>query len=105
MDDAGGESRRQRLGEPRVAVAERVHGDAGERVEVLAAVLVPEPDTFAADEGDVLPRVRAHEVGHQHSQSKTAAPAAVRKILADFAQGRRCRPLSSWGVRTRMQGK
>src|SRR5437868_8905109 len=83
MDDAGGEPRRQRLREPRVAVAERVHRDAGERVEVLAAVLVPEPDAFAADEGDVLSRVRVHEVGHQYSQSKTAAPAAVRKILAE----------------------
>jgi len=64
VDDAGGDARRERAGELRMPVAERVDGDAGERIEVLPAFLVPEPHAFAAHEGDALARVGVHDMGH-----------------------------------------
>ena len=68
----------QRRGEPRMAVPERVDGDAGERVEVALAGLVPQPDAFAAHERDRLPGVGVHDVAHGALPKwKTAANAAV----------------------------
>jgi hypothetical protein len=55
--------------ENRVAVAQAVHGDAGERIEVLAAVGVPEPGALAADERHGLRRVRVHQVRRGHGLS------------------------------------
>jgi hypothetical protein len=47
-----------------MGVAQRVHGDAGEGIEVLAAVLVPEPNALAAHECDRLAGVGVHDMGH-----------------------------------------
>jgi hypothetical protein len=48
----------------RVVVPERVHRDAGERIEVLSAGLVPQPDALAAHERDRLAGVRVHDMAH-----------------------------------------
>jgi ParB family chromosome partitioning protein len=45
----------------RVAVPDARHADAGEEVEVLVAVRVPQPRALAAVERDRVPRVRRHE--------------------------------------------
>ena len=46
----------------RMVVAERVDGDAGETVEILAAGFVPQPDALSACEVDGQVRVRVHHV-------------------------------------------
>ena len=46
----------------RVAVADLDHGDAGEEVQVLVAVGVPQPRALAAHELDLVARVRRHDV-------------------------------------------
>ena len=53
---------RERLHQPRMAVAQRADRDAGERVEIALARLVPEPDTLAALEGDRLAGVGVHQM-------------------------------------------
>jgi len=50
-----------RLDHARVAVPELRDRDAGEEVEVLVALVVPEPGALAAHEFDGIARVRAHE--------------------------------------------
>ena len=88
MDDPAPDPLRQGPGQPGMRIAESVYRDAGERVEVLLALLVPEPDAFAAHEGDRLAGVGVHDVGHaalpenakyecQWLKCKTAARAAV----------------------------
>jgi hypothetical protein len=48
-----------------MGVAEAVHGNAGNGVEVALAVLGMKPDAFTAHEGDGLAGVGLHEVfGH-----------------------------------------
>ena len=50
-----------RLDDARVAVAELRDGDAGEEVEVLVALVVPEARALAAHELDRVARVGRHE--------------------------------------------
>ena len=50
-----------RLDHPRMAVAELHHRDAGEEVEVLVALVVPEPRALAAHELDGVAGVGGHE--------------------------------------------
>src|SRR5438270_12347306 len=57
MDDAALDPVGEGSGKARVRVAEGVHRDAGERVEVLPAFLVAEPQAYAANERDRLPGV------------------------------------------------
>jgi hypothetical protein len=47
-----------------VVVAERVHRDAGERVEIFLTGLVPQPYALAAHERDRLAGVRVHHLAH-----------------------------------------
>ena len=54
----------ERVHQARMIVAERVHGDAGERVQVLLARLVVQPDALAAHERHRLPGVGVHHVAH-----------------------------------------
>ena len=54
----------ERAHEARVVVAERVHRDAGERIEVLLAGLVPQPHALAAHERDRLAGVGVHDMAH-----------------------------------------
>ena len=49
-----------RLDHARVAVAELRHRDAGQEVEVLVALVVPQPRALAAHELDRVARVGAH---------------------------------------------
>jgi len=61
--------------EPGVRVAERVDGDAGQRVQVAAAGLVPQPDAFAVRERQRQPAVSVHDVRHDgHSRVGKAEP-------------------------------
>ncbi len=64
MDHAALDAPAQGLGQARVGIAERVHRDARQGIEVLLALLVPQPDAFAFDESDVLPGVRVHDMRH-----------------------------------------
>src|SRR5258708_5527138 len=54
----------ERAHQARVVVAERIHSDAGERVEILLAGLVPQPYALAAHERDRLAGVRVHDMAH-----------------------------------------
>jgi hypothetical protein len=51
-----------RLRELRMPVAQAAHGDAGERVQVLLAVRIPEPGALAARERHRVGGVRVHHV-------------------------------------------
>jgi hypothetical protein len=70
MDDAAVDAIEQRLLEFRVAVAERVHRDAGQRIEVFLAGFVPQPHAFASHERHRLAGVRVHDVAHGGSPQK-----------------------------------
>ena len=51
-------------GEARVRVAQRVHGDAGQCVEITFAFGVPQPRTFAMRKGDGEPGISVHHMRH-----------------------------------------
>src|SRR5215212_7355414 len=53
---------RDRVDPARVAMAERVDRDAGDEVEVLVALVVPQPRALASHELDRQPGVGAHHV-------------------------------------------
>ena len=52
-----------RLAQCRVIVAEDVHRDAGDEVEILTPVVVGDPDAVAAAQRDRLALIRVHERG------------------------------------------
>ncbi len=66
-------------GERRIRVAERRHADAGDEVEVAAAVLVHQVDALAAREHDRRARVRLQHAAsferlHVHHTTLVCAP-------------------------------
>src|SRR5439155_10314530 len=73
------ELRLRRLERSRVTVAEPDDGDAGQQVQVPAPVLVADPRTPAADDRDVLARVRRQDRRHDVDVHATTA---VRPISA-----------------------
>ena len=54
----------ERAHQARVVVPERVDRDAGERIEVLLARLIPQPYALASHERDRLAGVGVHDVAH-----------------------------------------
>ncbi len=50
--------------QPGMRIAERVHRDARQRIEVFLAGFVPQPHAFAAHERHRLAGVRVHDVAH-----------------------------------------
>ena len=61
-----------RLGDGRVGVAEPAHGDAGERIEVAAAVGVVQVGPFAVRERHGQRGKNRHLIGRQHRNGQTA---------------------------------
>src|SRR6185503_19487377 len=59
----------QRAREHRMGMAQAVHRDAGEAIEVLAALGVPQPATLAARERHRQRRIGVHEVRCAHLRS------------------------------------
>jgi len=49
-----------------VLVAQRVHGDAGERVQIASALGVPDAHAFAMRQGNGQAAVSGHHMGHRH---------------------------------------
>ena len=57
---------RDRLGQVRMRVAERVDGDTAREIEILLAVLAEEVRALASDRTHATPRVDGHERGDGH---------------------------------------
>ena len=74
-----------RLGQPRVAVAERAHGDAGAEIEVTFPLLVPDAGTLATRDREGKAAVRRQDMllekgGGAHGKgAEPSADAAPRK--------------------------
>jgi hypothetical protein len=66
-----------RLHDPGMAVAGVADGDAGQEVEVLVAVRVPQPHALAADELDRLARVVVGQRAHCAGRTFVPMPASV----------------------------
>jgi hypothetical protein len=72
-----------RFDDRRVAVADARHADAGQEVEVLVAVVVPQARAGAADETHGVARVRRHQVvaglrAHEAARIFVPCPASVK---------------------------
>jgi hypothetical protein len=65
-----------------MAIAQRVHCNAGQRVEVFLAGIVPQPDAFAAHEGHRLAGVGVHDMGHRVSLKRKTTTSYRRAVSA-----------------------
>ena len=63
-----------------VGMAKAVHRHAGQRIEIALAAAIPQPYTFALDEGDRLPAVGFHQMRHNFSESKNAHGGKRRRV-------------------------
>src|SRR5918995_1384314 len=71
-----------------MAIAERVDGDTRQRVEVLFAGIVPQPDAFAAHEGHRLAGVGVHHMGHCASLLKRETTTSYRRAVSAVSASR-----------------